>query len=161
PRTSTATEALSRPVAVTVSPSTTITTGRETDSPTAVSTLSISMTSPTTTFCCLLPLRTIAYTATHSPRRTRRSSQQLPKLRAPTSRGHQIDSLRNTQGGASNTEGQYYGRGCGSAKRALPLDSVPYFWEPTRPLVNACASPSSSPGRAPPTRRWGPPPPRR
>src|SRR3954452_6018042 len=50
------------------SPSTTSTTGRVSDSPGAVATLSISMTSPTATFCCLLPLRTIAYTATHSPR---------------------------------------------------------------------------------------------
>src|SRR4051794_3767484 len=68
PSTSTVTPALSRPEAVTFSPSTTITTGRVSDSPGAVATLSISMTSPTATFCCLLPLRTIAYTATHSPR---------------------------------------------------------------------------------------------
>src|SRR5690242_9886175 len=63
PRTSTVTPALSRPVAFTVSPSTVITTGRVSVSPTAASVLSISMTSPTATFCCLLPLRTIAYTA--------------------------------------------------------------------------------------------------
>src|SRR3954452_9058542 len=63
PRTSTVTPALSRPEAVTCSPSTTMTTGRVSDSPTPVSTLSISMTSPTATFCCLLPARTTAYTA--------------------------------------------------------------------------------------------------
>src|SRR3954451_7304461 len=63
PRTSTVTPALSRPEAVTFSPSTTMTTGRVSDSPTPVSTLSISMTSPTATFCCLLPARTTAYTA--------------------------------------------------------------------------------------------------
>src|SRR4051794_4232481 len=63
PSTSTVTPALSRPEAVTFSPSTTITTGRVSDSPTPVSTLSISMTSPTATFCCLLPARTTAYTA--------------------------------------------------------------------------------------------------
>src|SRR6476469_836010 len=63
PRPSTVTAALSRPVAVTFSPSTSITTGRVTVSPTAVATLSISMTSPTATFCCLAPARTIAYTA--------------------------------------------------------------------------------------------------
>src|SRR5689334_4559897 len=63
PSTSTVTDALSRPVLVTVSPSTAMTTGRLIDSPTAVETLSISMTSPTATFCCLAPARTIAYTA--------------------------------------------------------------------------------------------------
>src|SRR3954451_24644026 len=63
PSTSTVTPALSRPVAVTVSPSTVITTGSVSVSPTAASVLSISMTSPTATFCCLLPARTIAYTA--------------------------------------------------------------------------------------------------
>src|SRR6476646_5539775 len=67
PVTSTVTLALSRPVAVTFSPSTTITTGRVRVSP-AAAIASISMTSPTATFCCLLPLRTIAYTASHSPR---------------------------------------------------------------------------------------------
>ena len=40
-----------------------MTTGRVTDSPTSWATLSISMTSPTATFCCWPPLRTIAYTA--------------------------------------------------------------------------------------------------
>src|SRR5688572_22100908 len=64
PVTSTVTLALSRPVAVTFSPSTTMTTGRVMVSPAATSVLSISMTSPTATFCCLLPARTIAYTAT-------------------------------------------------------------------------------------------------
>src|SRR3954463_3204097 len=65
PRTSTVTDALSSAFAseVTVSPSTTRTTGRVTESPAAVVTLSISMTSPTATFCCLAPARTIAYTA--------------------------------------------------------------------------------------------------
>src|SRR4249919_2119722 len=63
PSTSTVTPAPSRPVAVTVSPSTVITTGSVSVSPTAASVLSISMTSPTATFCCLLPARTIAYTA--------------------------------------------------------------------------------------------------
>src|SRR3954454_3546993 len=63
PSTSTVTPALSRPVAVTVSPSTVITTGSVSVSPTAASVLTISMTSPTATFCCLLPARTIAYTA--------------------------------------------------------------------------------------------------
>src|SRR6478735_3073889 len=63
PSTSTVTPALSRPEAVTVSPSTTMTTGRVSDSPTPVSILSISMTSPTATFCCWLPGRTTAYTA--------------------------------------------------------------------------------------------------
>src|SRR6201989_1018723 len=63
PRTSTVTPAFSRPVGLTVSPSTVITTGSVSVSPTAASGLSISMTSPTATFCCLLPARTIAYTA--------------------------------------------------------------------------------------------------
>src|SRR5687768_312874 len=63
PSTSTVTAALSSPVEVTFSPSTAITTGRVSVSPTAVETLSISMTSPTATFCCLAPARTIAYTA--------------------------------------------------------------------------------------------------
>src|SRR4051812_19841118 len=63
PSTSTVTPAFSSPVAVTLSPSTVITTGRVSVSPTATSVLSISMTSPTATFCCLLPARTIAYTA--------------------------------------------------------------------------------------------------
>src|SRR5690242_7328670 len=65
PRTSTVTDAFcsaSAP-AVTLSPSTSITTGRLTDSPTSWAILSISMTSPTATFCCWPPLRTIAYTA--------------------------------------------------------------------------------------------------
>src|SRR5919107_4257951 len=65
PSTSTVTVALpsaSAPV-VTFSPSTSITTGRVTESPTSWVTLSISMTSPTATFCCWPPLRTIAYTA--------------------------------------------------------------------------------------------------
>src|SRR4051794_7332994 len=38
-------------------------TGSVTESPTSWATLSISMTSPTATFCCWPPLRTIAYTA--------------------------------------------------------------------------------------------------
>src|SRR4051812_26593246 len=65
PRISTVTEALSSDLAseVIFSPSTTRTTGRVTESPAAVATLSISMTSPTATFCCLAPARTIAYTA--------------------------------------------------------------------------------------------------
>src|SRR6478609_1653296 len=65
PRISTVTDALSSAFAsdVTVSPSTTRTTGSFTESPAAVVTLSISMTSPTATFCCLAPARTIAYTA--------------------------------------------------------------------------------------------------
>src|SRR6476661_2013122 len=67
PVTSTVTLALSRPVAVTLSPSTTITTGRVRVSP-AAAIASMSMTSPTATFGCLLPLRTTAYTASHSPR---------------------------------------------------------------------------------------------
>src|SRR6478735_10099271 len=65
PRTSTVTDALPSLAASEVmsSPSTTRTTGRVTDSPTPVSTLSISMTSPTATFCWVAPARTIAYTA--------------------------------------------------------------------------------------------------
>src|SRR5680860_970247 len=47
---------------VTVSPSTKRTAGNETDSPSTDETRSISMTSPTATFCCWPPLRTIAYT---------------------------------------------------------------------------------------------------
>src|SRR3954470_16580668 len=68
PRISTVTEALSSVLAseVIFSPSTTRTTGRVTDSPTAVAIVSISMTSPTATFCCLAPARTIAYTAVSS-----------------------------------------------------------------------------------------------
>src|SRR6476661_4540443 len=65
PSTSTVTEALSSAFAseVIVSPSTARTTGRVSVEPTSVVTLSISMTSPTATFCCLAPARTIAYTA--------------------------------------------------------------------------------------------------
>src|SRR6476620_7979546 len=51
------------PVAVTFSPSTAMTTGSVRVSPTGVPTLSISMTSPTATFCWVAPARTIAYTA--------------------------------------------------------------------------------------------------
>src|SRR5215213_4070022 len=48
---------------VTVWPSTRRTAGSDRLSPGAVATLSISMTSPTATFCCWPPLRTIAYTS--------------------------------------------------------------------------------------------------
>ena len=48
---------------MTFSPSTTMTTGSVSVSPTSVATLSISMTSPTATFCWVAPARTIAYTA--------------------------------------------------------------------------------------------------
>src|SRR5215207_7385251 len=64
PRTSadTATLASAAASAVTVSPSTTRTAGNDTVSPTWSVRLSISMTSPTATFCWVPPLRTIAYT---------------------------------------------------------------------------------------------------
>src|SRR3954447_5340964 len=64
PRTSaeTATLASAAESVVTVSPSTTRTAGRDTVSPTLSVRLSISMTSPTATFCWVPPLRTIAYT---------------------------------------------------------------------------------------------------
>src|SRR6266508_6176074 len=64
PRTSadTATLASALASAVTVSPSTSRSAGSETVSPTSVCRLSISMTSPTATFCWVPPLRTIAYT---------------------------------------------------------------------------------------------------
>src|SRR6476646_7294499 len=86
PSTSTVTPALSRPVAVTVSPSTVITTGSVSVSPTAASVLSISMTSPTATFCCLLPARTIAYTAV-SFVGLRKSCPAGPRASAPEGRG--------------------------------------------------------------------------
>src|SRR6476646_3802114 len=117
PVTSTGTLALSRPVAVTFSPSTTITTGRVRVSP-AAAIASISMTSPTATFCCLLPLRTIAYTASHSPR-----SGLL------VNSAELWDCARHRQGfgevrprggragvGVSHTEGQDYGIGRGRRK---------------------------------------------
>src|SRR6478735_5153679 len=110
-RTSTVTLALPSFLAseVTVSPSTTRTTGRVTDSPTPVVTLSISMTSPTATFCCLAPARTIAYTAVSfvgpvalgctfgglerllTRRRTERACLRTPKINT-TDRG---DALQN------------------------------------------------------------------
>src|SRR6266536_1279605 len=64
PRTSadTATLASASASVVTVSPSTTRTAGSDTVSPTWSVKLSISMTSPTATFCWVPPLRTIAYT---------------------------------------------------------------------------------------------------
>src|SRR3954468_604067 len=64
PRTSadTATVASAAASDVTVSPSTTRTAGKDTVSPTLSVRLSISMTSPTATFCWVPPLRTIAYT---------------------------------------------------------------------------------------------------
>src|SRR5690349_19949289 len=64
PRTSadTATLASAAASVVTVSPSTTRTADSATVSPTASVRLSISMTSPTATFCWVPPLRTIAYT---------------------------------------------------------------------------------------------------
>src|SRR5215510_7543303 len=49
--------------AVTLPSSTSSTAGSSSDSPGRASTLSISRTSPTATFCCWPPLRTIAYTA--------------------------------------------------------------------------------------------------
>src|SRR3712207_1305676 len=113
PVTSTVTLALSRPVAVTVSPSTTITTGRVRVSP-AAPIASISMTSPTATLCCLLPLRTTAYTASHSPRyRTTGGYLLVLGLRTtPPSR------RRGTAAGRArrewcdwHTEGQEYGIG--------------------------------------------------
>src|SRR6476661_1226689 len=69
PRTSTVTDAWDSLSAseVTFSPSTRSSTGSDTESPTPWVVLSISMTSPTETFCWVPPLRTIAYTATHSP----------------------------------------------------------------------------------------------
>src|SRR5215470_3722173 len=64
PRTSADTATLASAAAsdVTVSPSTTRTAGSDTVSPTLSVRLSISMTSPTATFCWVPPLRTIAYT---------------------------------------------------------------------------------------------------
>src|SRR5262245_58616351 len=65
PRTSawTSTLASASESVVTESPSTRRTAGSDRLSPGAVVTLSISMTSPTATFCCWPPLRTIAYTS--------------------------------------------------------------------------------------------------
>src|SRR5690606_36974801 len=77
--------------------------------------------SPTATFCCLLPLGTIAYTATHSPRRTRTVHQQTHKLGAPARErvlsSGRTTSQRVTREGVGNTEGQYYGCGDLGAKR--------------------------------------------
>src|SRR5690606_5729136 len=55
---------VNRPASVVTSPSlTTSTVGSVTEEPTSPATLSTSRTSPTETFCCLPPQRTIAYTA--------------------------------------------------------------------------------------------------
>src|SRR6478609_1009606 len=112
PVTSTVTLALSRPVAVTFSPSTTITTGRVRVSP-AAPIASISMTSPTATFCCLLPLRTTAYTASHSPRYelvTNYGCEVQGVLRTPPpGLLARCGRRAGAQGGATNTDGQEYG----------------------------------------------------
>src|SRR5690349_14575476 len=112
PRISTVTAALSSPEAVTFSPSTTMTTGSVSVSPTPAtlgSVLSISMTSPTATFCCLLPLRTIAYTATHSLRRCEPGSVQNLD---PAGRGK--------TGARKHTEGQLYAEGPCRVKTSEP-----------------------------------------
>src|SRR6188768_3481131 len=113
PSTSTVTPALSRPVAVTVSPSTTITTGRVNDSPTPVSTLSISMTSPTATFCWVAPARTIAYTAVSFVESLRQAVALGPSrtLAAPT------DGVRRVEG--------HTGGACGCTPRVNSTDEPP------------------------------------
>src|SRR4051794_31233197 len=115
PRTSTVTAALSRPVAVTFSPSTTITTGRLRDAPATSSVLSISMTSPTATFCCLLPLRTIAYTSA--------SLSSSLKLGSGGTRHPQASGEVSTQKGVrTHAEDQLYAvAGCAVKTAALAL----------------------------------------
>src|SRR5690242_14165379 len=102
PRTSTVTAALSRPVEVTFSPSTTITTGRLRDAPATSSVLSISMTSPTATFCCLLPLRTIAYTSASL------SSSMKIRVCRHTCPTIGLGGLHAERGVHGHTEGQLY-----------------------------------------------------
>src|ERR1700710_1810613 len=112
PSTSTVTPALSRPEAVTFSPSTTSTTGRVSVSPTPVSILSISMTSPTATFCCLLPARTTAYTACslssglHTTESLVRSLGLLRHDSHPVERRGERSA--QTKGAHKHTEGQLY-----------------------------------------------------
>src|SRR6478735_1768645 len=146
PVTSTVTLALSRPVAVTLSPSTTITTGRVRVSP-AAAIASISMTSPTATFCCLLPLRTTAYTASHSPRYENYGSQELGvcarhrlELRASTPRGgragrcveHRGSRLRDRVPTGQNEVGH-------------PLPRAHRLREPFF-LIGTCSTTGASPG---------------
>src|SRR5687767_4922422 len=87
PRTSAVTETLASALAsvVTESPSTSSTAGSESFSPSPWVTLSISTTSPTATFCCVPPLRTIAYTTGSSlgtTERGRRTSRRRSILRS-------------------------------------------------------------------------------
>src|SRR5215212_6935054 len=123
PTTSAVTNALSRVAASDVieSPSTTSTTGRVSESPAAVATLSISMTSPTATFCCLAPARTIAYTAVSF----------VDTLAYVVDLGHSTWAPHRT-GTPERTEDQYYGSAARTPKRA-----------PASTPVSACAHPSS------------------
>src|SRR5689334_738206 len=116
PRTSAVTEDLARPVEVTFSPSTTRTTGSVTDSPTPVAIWSISMTSPTATFCCVLPAFTIAYTAVSFILQTLSlgSRHATPPLRFGVGCRRSVLVER-----VVNTEGQYYGSPVTRAKRGV------------------------------------------
>src|SRR5690348_6609248 len=64
------------------------------------------MTSPTATFCCLLPLRTIAYTATHSPRHAPRRRRAGELIRTAKVGGHAStrrgSTLRDTRAQGQN-----------------------------------------------------------
>src|SRR3954452_7374470 len=130
PTTSAVTDALASVSAseVTLSPSTSSSTGSETDSPTPVPTLSISMTSPTATFCWVAPLRTIAYTATHSPRRSITSPGQRARLTVSQEAGAQNhctdERARSAHQGSSVRKGRRTGqngrRPFGTRRSALP-----------------------------------------
>src|SRR5262245_54049850 len=63
--------------AVTLPSSTRSTAGSSSDSPGRASTLSISRTSPTATFCCWPPLRTIAYTADSLSRQRGKTARHI------------------------------------------------------------------------------------
>src|SRR6478735_798688 len=146
PVTSTVTLALSRPVAVTLSPSTTITTGRVRVSP-AAAIASISMTSPTATFCCLLPLRTTAYTASHSPRYELLVSGTGGLRTTPPGTSGEYAAWRARRDGVSNTEGQDYGIGCrpGKTRSATPF-SEPYRLREPFFLIGTCSTTGASSG---------------
>src|SRR4051794_28466755 len=128
PSTSPVTEAelsASAPV-VTFSPSTSMTTGRLTESPTSWATLSISMTSPTATFCCWPPLRTIAYTA-DSLSSSDYEFTRVVSARSPRSTALRAGAAPWTHDGAEGTEDQVYGRHRDRSKRAGQRLREPFF----------------------------------
>ena len=150
---------------VTFSPSTSRTTGSVTESPTSLATLSISMTSPTATFCCWPPLRTIAYTADSLSS----SDYKFNDLVQPRSRY----VVRRGAVRAGHTEGARARRGSSLRKSTCPVKTGPADPRPGSALAGAllldrdvrggCRASASSvpPGVRRSTRRGPRPPARR